>query len=135
MENTSGQGKQALIPEEIRGWNWGAFLLGWLWGLFNGTYIAFLSLIPCAGIIMVIILGVKGNEWAWRNKQWDNIEHFIRAQGKWAIAGWIFYGIVILGIITAIIMPLLVGYISPIIIVAVCIGIYIIYQYGKKNKG
>jgi len=26
-ENTSGQGRLAVIPEEIRGWNWGAFLL------------------------------------------------------------------------------------------------------------
>ncbi len=24
--NTSGQGKGAEVPQEIRGWNWGAFL-------------------------------------------------------------------------------------------------------------
>ncbi len=74
-------------------------MLGWLWGLFNDTYIALLTLIPFAGFIMAIILGVKGNEWAWRNKHWENIEHFKRAQNKWAIGGWFIYGILILGII------------------------------------
>jgi len=107
MANTSGQGKQATIPEEIKGWSWGAFLWNWIWGLFNGTYIALLSLIPYAGIIMAIILGIKGNEWAWRNKRWDNVEHFKRVQRKWAIAGLIVVGIAILGIIAAIIIPML----------------------------
>ena len=31
-EDTSGQGDAALIPEKLRGWNWGAFLLSWIWG-------------------------------------------------------------------------------------------------------
>ena len=101
MENTSGQGKQAIIPEEIKGWSWGAFLMSPFWGLFNGTYIALLSWIPFVGIVMMIILGVKGNEWAWRNERWDNVQHFKRAQKKWAIAGLILYGIAITVIITA----------------------------------
>jgi hypothetical protein len=75
MENTSGRGEQELIPEEIRGWSWGIFLLGWLWGLFNDSYIALLTLIPFAGFIMAIISGLKGNEWAWRNKHRDNIKN------------------------------------------------------------
>jgi hypothetical protein len=107
MENTSGQGKQAILPEEIKGWNWGAFIFNWLWGLFNGTYIALLSLIPYVGIIMMIILGVKGNEWAWRYKRWDNVEHFKRVQKKWTITGMILIGIAILGIIVALVIPLL----------------------------
>jgi predicted PurR-regulated permease PerM len=108
MENTSGQGKQAIVPQEITGWNWGAFIFSWLWGLFNGTYIALLSLIPYVGIIMVIILGIKGNEWAWRYKHWDNVEHFKKVQRKWAIAALILIGIAILGIIAAIMIPMLV---------------------------
>jgi len=105
IENTSGQGKQAVIPKEVKGWSWGAFLWPGLWGLFNGTYIALLSCLPYVGIIMVIILGIKGNEWAWRNKRWDNVEHFKRVQRKWAIAGLVVYGICLLGIIAAILIP------------------------------
>ena len=34
-ENTSGQGKLSVVPREIKGWNWGAFLFGPLWLLSN----------------------------------------------------------------------------------------------------
>lgn len=82
-ENTSGQGSLAIVPREIEGWNWGAFLLNWIWSIGNNVWIGLLSLIPYAGIIMLVILGVKGNEWAWRYKRWDSVEHFRRTQRKW----------------------------------------------------
>jgi hypothetical protein len=82
-ENTSGQGKLAVVPREVAGWNWGAFLLSFIWSIGNNVWIGLLSLIPYAGIIMFIVLGVKGNEWAWQNKRWDSIEHFKRTQRKW----------------------------------------------------
>jgi hypothetical protein len=28
--NTSGQGPNAVVPPEIKRWNWGAFLLNWV---------------------------------------------------------------------------------------------------------
>ncbi|MCX6010420.1 MAG: hypothetical protein NTW48_10445, partial [Chloroflexi bacterium] len=84
-DNTSGQGKGAVIPPEIRGWNWGAFLLNWMWGIGNKVGIALLTFI--LGPIMAIILGVKGNEWAWRNKKWKSVEKFKKTQRGWAGAG------------------------------------------------
>jgi hypothetical protein len=39
------------IPAEINRWNWGAFLLNWIWGIGNQTYIALLALIPGFGFI------------------------------------------------------------------------------------
>lgn len=82
--NTSGQGSVAVIPEEIRGWNWGAFFLNWIWGIGNSVWIALLALIPYAGFIMAIVLGIKGSEWAWQKKKWDSVEHFKRTQSTWA---------------------------------------------------
>ncbi|MCK9197393.1 MAG: cytochrome c oxidase assembly factor 1 family protein [Syntrophales bacterium] len=87
MENTSGQGKQAVIPAELKGWNWGAFLMNWVWGIFNKTYIALLTFVPLVGMFMPFVLGFKGNAWAWRNKKWDSIEHFRKVQRKWAMWG------------------------------------------------
>jgi hypothetical protein len=84
FENSSGQGSLAVIPPEIRGWNWGAFFFGWLWGIGNNVWIALLEFIPYVGFVMSIVLGVKGNEWAWQKKRWDSIEHFQRTQRKWA---------------------------------------------------
>ncbi len=34
-------------------------------------------------LVMSIILGLRGNEWAWQNKRWDSIEHFKRTQRTW----------------------------------------------------
>ena len=87
MENTSGQGKSAVVPAEIKGWSWGAFMMNWIWGIFNGTFIALLMFVPALNFIMMFVLGAKGNEWAWRNKRWDSVEHFKSVQRKWAIAG------------------------------------------------
>jgi len=87
MDNTSGLGKASIVPSEVEGWNWGAFFLHWIWGLFNATPIALLMFVPGAGLIMMFVLGVKGNEWAWRNQNWQSIEHFKSVQRKWAMWG------------------------------------------------
>jgi hypothetical protein len=85
MENISGQGRASTVPPEIKGWNWGAFLLNFIWAIGNRTWIGLLTLLPYVGILMTIILGFKGNEWAWRNKRWKSIDHFKGVQRKWAI--------------------------------------------------
>ena len=87
MTNTSGQGKGTAVPEEIRGWNWGAFLLNWIWGIGNKTYIALLMFVPFVNMAMPFVLGAKGNEWAWRNNHWDSVEAFKRTQRKWGVWG------------------------------------------------
>jgi hypothetical protein len=75
------------VPAEIDRWNWGAFLLNWIWGIGNNTFIALLTLIPFVGLIMPFVLGAKGSGWAWRNGRWDSLEHFKRVQRLWAIWG------------------------------------------------
>lgn len=84
MENTSGQGKSAVVPPEIDRWNWGAFLLNWIWGVGNNTFIALLMFVPFVNIVMPFVLGAKGSTWAWRNKRWLSIDEFKRIQRKWA---------------------------------------------------
>lgn len=70
QQYTSGLGKQSVVPPEVKGWNWGAFLLNWIWGIGNSTYIALLMFVPLVNIFMFFILGAKGNEWAWKNRTW-----------------------------------------------------------------
>jgi hypothetical protein len=90
MDNTSGQGVAAVVPPEIDRWNWGAFLLNWIWGIGNNTFIALLMFVPLVNLVMPFVLGVKGSAWAWRNKRWESVDHFRRVQRIWAIAGVIF---------------------------------------------
>lgn len=72
------------IPEGVKGWSWGAFLLNWIWAIGNRSWIGLLALVPYLGWIMVFWLGFKGREMAWKNKQWDSLEHFNRVQKKWS---------------------------------------------------
>lgn len=78
---------QTVVPSEIDRWNWGAFLLNWIWGVGNNTFIALLTFIPLFGLAMPFVLGARGSAWAWRNGRWDSIEHFKRVQRRWAIWG------------------------------------------------
>ncbi len=75
------------VPAEIDRWNWGAFLLNWIWGVGNNTFIALLAIVPFFGVIMMFVLGARGSGWAWRNGRWDSIDHFKRVQRAWAIWG------------------------------------------------
>jgi hypothetical protein len=43
--NTSGQGKNAIVPKSVANrFNWGAFGFGWIWGIFNKTWITLILL-------------------------------------------------------------------------------------------
>jgi hypothetical protein len=86
----SGAGAGSPVPLEIRGWSWGGFLLTWIWGIGNNVWIAFValaSIIPYVGwvasLTMSIILGIRGNEWAWQNKRWESVEQFKQTQRRW----------------------------------------------------
>jgi len=71
VENTSGQGSHAVVPREIQGWNWGAFLLTWIWGAGNSVRLALIVLIPLAGFITAIVLGIQANEWEISLEVWQ----------------------------------------------------------------
>ncbi|RZD22137.1 hypothetical protein [Pseudoalteromonas sp. MEBiC 03485] len=105
-ENNSGQGKVDNLPEGIKGFSWGAFLLTWIWAIGNSTWIGLLALVPYVGFIVSIYLGFKGREMAWQNKRWDSVEHFQRVQKQWSFWGvLIIGGIFLLGILSAILIP------------------------------
>lgn len=108
QENNSGQGKVAALPEGIKGWSWGAFLLSWIWAIGNKTWIGVLAIVPYIGFLFSIYLGIKGRELAWQNKRWDSIEHFQNVQKKWSFWGvLVFATIFILGFGGAIFIPMM----------------------------
>ena len=90
LVNTSGMGSNTPVPPGLGSFNWGGFLLTWIWGLGNGVWWSLLALIPYLGwMVMPWVLGFKGNEWAWQSKHWDSIEHFKRVQHIWSVWGWV----------------------------------------------
>jgi hypothetical protein len=90
--NTSGTGDMAVVPPEIDRWNWGAFLLSWIWGINHNVWRALLVFVPFFGLVMPFILGAKGSAWAWRHRRWESVDAFKAAQrswAKWGIGLWI----------------------------------------------
>lgn len=104
QNNMLDQKDTSEIPVGISGWSWGAFLWCWIWAIFNKTWVGLLSLIPYAGFIMQIILGIKGREWAWKNKHWESIEQFNKTQRKWSMWGLLFLIIPVLGVLSVAIL-------------------------------
>ncbi len=88
---------QQEYPPIIEVWNWGAFSLSWIWGVFNGLYwpliIIVINFIPYVGVIIslciCVLLGKNGNLYAWRKarQKGDTVEHFTFIQSKWNTAG------------------------------------------------
>lgn len=78
--------------------NWGAFLLGWIWGLFNKSYITLVQIpvafIPYIGgwlsLGLAIFFGIRGNKWSLEKKQFKSSIDFTIYQKLLACSGIIF---------------------------------------------
>ena len=90
-QNTSGE-SHGQIPRSIKRWNWAAFLMPAVWGLFSGVPFTGLlfaaAFLPSTAQLLIMItaslfLGFKGNELAWRGKKWRSVEHFNSFQQQW----------------------------------------------------
>lgn len=79
-------GKSGAFPAELNGWNWGAFFMGWIWALGMSNVIGFLLCFFLGGIGNIIV-GIKGNEWAWKSRQFSSVEEFRAVQHAWAVWG------------------------------------------------
>ena len=55
---------ESTVPEQPKlGWNWGAFMFNWIWGVGNRCYLPLLSLVPFVGFIgrlYVVLVATSG---------------------------------------------------------------------------
>ena len=112
--NTSGM--QSTVPAEVsQGWNWGAFVISWIWALNHkmvawGIGIFLISFVPYLGglahLAAAIYLGAKGNDLAWQNRRFESVADFKACQAIWAKWG---IGLLLLNIVFAIIGFLIFG--------------------------
>lgn len=75
------------VPEEIKKWNWGAFMFSYLWGIGNHATLTLLCLIPVFQWVWWFVCGAKGNEWAWKSGKFKDLETFKAVQETWNNAG------------------------------------------------
>ncbi|MEK7614989.1 MAG: hypothetical protein AAB431_01235 [Patescibacteria group bacterium] len=99
FDDRSGNKSLSTVPKEIEGWNWGAAGLTWIWGLSHSVWISLLTFIPGVNLIMIIVLGMKGNEWAWKAQKWESVEEFKHIQKRWMPWGVAFFVLEVLGLI------------------------------------
>ena len=71
------------LPADLRGFNWGAFFLQWIWGIRHKVTWAWWSLIPGVNIVIAFMLGFRGQELAWKNCQWKSEVEFDNTQLEW----------------------------------------------------
>ena len=74
----------AVLPN-LPKWNWGAFLLTWIWALGHGLHaVAILAfLFSGTGPVVGIVMGILGNELAWKYRPFPNYEEFRKVQAAW----------------------------------------------------
>ncbi len=101
-------------PVELKRFNWGAFLMNWIWGIMHGKYITLLyfaaCIVPVVGPIAISVwFGFAGNKWAWNSRNWTSIDEFNRIQRNW-VKLWIVLSV--LGLIFTIKAFLLLAYIG-----------------------
>ena len=104
LGNNSGMGAQSVLPNELRGFNWGALIMNWIWAIGHSTWLGLLVFVPYIGFIVAIVLGFKGNEWAWQNRKWVSIEEFKATQRIWMMWG---VGLTVLGILSLVFLGIL----------------------------
>lgn len=91
--------EEKAYPANINSFNWGAFTIWRLWGLFNGKILLsffgiilmlFLNIFYIICIIDLLIgiyLGFHGNKISWLKKDWTSIEKFEMYQKGWNSIG------------------------------------------------
>lgn len=109
------------VPPQVAAfqWNWGAFLLPWLWA-FNHKLPAWgvgmlalflLSFVPLVNIVtglisfgLAVYLGLNGHKLAWENRRFDGgVTQFISVQSAWM--GWGFGSLMLIPVMAAILFP------------------------------
>ncbi len=86
-DTRSGKGKESIIPDEIKGWNWGGFFIGLIWGPRFGIWRSLILLIPLVNLVYIFALGLSGNELAWQNNKWRSVKEFKKVMKSWNITG------------------------------------------------
>ncbi|KRN77518.1 hypothetical protein [Weissella minor] len=96
-----------IVPAEVKGWNWGAFMFNIIWGIGNKSYLPLLCLIPFFNLIWMFVVGFKGNEWAWQKGNYQDVATFKAVQTTWNRAGFVAFILTIIMFIISFLFAIL----------------------------
>ncbi|MBR1776494.1 hypothetical protein IJ750_05430 [bacterium] len=83
-----GKVTSKLPYDYTKDFNWGAYFGTWIWGLYNRSYTTLfiwaLYTTPFSELFK-LYCGLKGNEWAYKGKKWNDVKAFNKSQKKQTI--------------------------------------------------
>jgi hypothetical protein len=90
--------------EKLKKWNWGAFILNWIWALGNGlSWWAVLCFIPGLNLFIIFHFGRKGNRLAWEKSKLSSVNESLEIQNYWSKWGirifWILIAFGLIGLL------------------------------------
>ncbi len=96
--STAPQVDWKIVPNEIRGLNFSAFFLSWVWCFYHRSYVSGLVIFIISffayihfGLIVtapfIIYLLINGNRIAWKSRRYSNIEQFRKKQRILSLIG------------------------------------------------
>jgi hypothetical protein len=86
VEPGFGVSDQPVVPQELQGFSWAAFLWGGIWAVTYRVWIGLFAFVPILGLIMNVVLGMRGAEWAFRKGSIPDVGRYKSAQRNWVIA-------------------------------------------------
>ena len=89
-EFTSTVGR-SILPDEARGFSWGAFLCGPLWGFPYRVWASILAWLPGIGMLVWLWMGFNGREMAWRAREWGSVQAFLQSERRWTRVGLVLF--------------------------------------------
>ena len=114
----------ALPYDYKKEFNWGAFFGTWIWGLFNKSYIPLFELLlwlTPLGFYFQLYCGLKGNEWAFKNKNCTDVDAFNKSQQTYTL---------VFTLLSLVVLPVL--YFLLVFALIVVIGIFVANDSNPK---
>src|SRR4051812_45438885 len=85
LDSGIGNNEQQAVPTELQGFSWAAFLWGGVWAVAYRVWIGLFAFVPVLGLIMNVVLGMRGAEWAYRKGSIPDLARYKNAQRTWVI--------------------------------------------------
>lgn len=69
------------------GWNWGAFMMPFQFGIGNKAYLCLLTIVPLLNFIWIFVAGFNGAKWAYESGEFNTVAEFNASMRTWNRAG------------------------------------------------
>ena len=96
-EERTSSGAERPARLDAVGWNWGAFMFPFVWGIGHRVYRVFWLFVPLFNLYWIFRIGLNGTEWAWEKGNFSDSNSIKEIESPWQRAGFVYFWISIVG--------------------------------------